>query len=89
MLMACVFIPPQMRDLTGGRERVEVAGATLGQVVAELERGHPGFAARVRAGDAVAAGLAVSIDGAVTNRGMLAKVNPTSEIHFLPAIGGG
>ena len=87
--MATVFIPPQMRDLTGGQDRLEVAGATLGQVIAELARRHPGIAERVRDGDAVAAGLAVSIDGALTNRGMLAKVGPTSEVHFLPAIGGG
>ena len=87
--MASVFIPPQMRELTDGAERVEAAGESLGQVVAELERRHPGFAARVREGDGVAAGLAVSIDGALTNRGMLAKVGPASEIHFLPAIGGG
>jgi hypothetical protein len=33
--------------------------------------------------------VAVSIDGAFTNRGLLAQVGAESEIHFLPAIGGG
>ena len=32
---------------------------------------------------------AVSIDGAFTSRGLLARVGLESQIHFLPAIGGG
>jgi molybdopterin synthase sulfur carrier subunit len=87
--MPKVYFPPQMRDLTGGVDRAEIDGATLGQVVASLEALFPGLAARVREGDSLAPGLAVSIDGGLTSRGMLAKVNPASEIHFLPAIGGG
>ena len=34
-------------------------------------------------------GLAVIIDGEVSLLGMLDKVQETSEVHFLPAIGGG
>jgi hypothetical protein len=44
--------------------------------------------ARVVAGERIAPGLAVSIDGSMTSR-LLAAVQPHSEIHFLPAIGGG
>ena len=39
------------------------------------------------AGDAIAPGLAVSVDGSMTSR--LLAIRPDSEIHFLPAIGGG
>ncbi|MBI2826965.1 MAG: MoaD/ThiS family protein [Planctomycetia bacterium] len=87
--MATVFIPPQMRDLTGGADRVAAAGATLREVLRALEAVHPGLAARVALGEGIAPGLAVSIDGAITARGLLAPVQPESEIHILPAIGGG
>jgi molybdopterin synthase sulfur carrier subunit len=87
--MAIVHIPTQLRTLTGGVERVEIAGATLRQVIGELDAAYPGLGARLCCGDGISPGLAVSIDSAFTNRGLLAKVGPSSEVHFLPAIGGG
>lgn len=87
--MATVFIPAQLRSLTGGADRVDAPGESMREVVASLDAVHPGIAARLQQGDSLAPGLAVSIDGAFTNRGLAAKVGPASEIHFLPAIGGG
>jgi molybdopterin synthase sulfur carrier subunit len=87
--MATVFIPPQLRDLTGGAAQAEVAAGSLRNVIAQLEAQHPGIAARLADGDHLAAGLAVSIDGVMTTRGLLEKIDPESEVHFLPAIGGG
>lgn len=87
--MAKVFIPAQWRDLTGGRDRAEVAGETLRQIVGELEVQFPGFAARLLADDRIAPGLAVSIDGVMNQRGLSARIAPQSEIHILPALGGG
>ncbi|HUY90040.1 MAG TPA: MoaD/ThiS family protein [Pirellulales bacterium] len=87
--MATVFIPAQLRSLTAGMDRVDAAGESVREVVASLDAAHPGIAARLQQGDSLAPGLAVSIDGAFTARGLAAKVGPASEIHFLPAIGGG
>lgn len=87
--MATVFIPPQLRQLTGGAAQVQVEGATVRQLVAGLEEGFPGIAARLTSGDSIAPGLAVSIDGVISTRGLLARVSATSEVHFLPAFGGG
>jgi molybdopterin synthase sulfur carrier subunit len=87
--MARVFIQSQMRDLTAGRAEFETPGATLRQVIAALEAACPGMAARLTDGDSLARGIAVSIDGQVTSRGLWARVEPHSEVHFLPAIGGG
>jgi sulfur-carrier protein len=86
--MPSVFIPPQMRDLTGGAAQLVAEGATLRDVLRSLDAAYPGVYARVVAGEAVAPGMAVSIDGSTTAR-LLAPVRPDSEIHFLPAIGGG
>jgi sulfur-carrier protein len=88
-VMAIVHIPTQLRSLTAGVERVEAPGATLRQVLAALEAAYPGLSARLQKDGGISPGLAVSIDGAFTNRGLLAKVGSESEIYFLPAIGGG
>jgi sulfur-carrier protein len=87
--MATVHIPPQMRELTGGRSELAAEGASLRQVVASIEAQCPGMAQRLVLEDRIYPGLAVSIDGTVTSRGLLARVEPASQIHFLPAFGGG
>jgi molybdopterin synthase sulfur carrier subunit len=87
--MATVFIPNQWRDLTGGIASREVAGTSLREIALGLENHFPGVIARLCDGDSIAAGLAVSIDGSIASRGLRSPVLPTSEIHFLPAIGGG
>jgi sulfur-carrier protein len=87
--MPVVHIPTQLRHLTGGVESVQVSGTNLRQVIASLDAAHAGLAARLIRDNAIAPGLAVSIDGSFTNRGLLAKTGAQSEIYFLPAIGGG
>lgn len=87
--MPQVFIPPLMRTLTGGRAQVAAAGVTVRQVVADLESRYPGIQARVCEGDALRPGLAVAVDGNVTSLGLAQKLREDSEVHFLPAIGGG
>jgi molybdopterin synthase sulfur carrier subunit len=87
--MATVHIPPQMRDLTRGAVDVAVQGTTLRQVIRELDEQFTGLAQRLTVDGRIAPGLAVSIDGVVSSRGLLARVESNSEIHFLPAIGGG
>jgi len=87
--MAVVHIPSQLRELAAGVGQVEIEGATLGEVIAALDRQFPGLADRLVDGQRLAPGLAASIDGHLTARGLLAPVRPDSEIHFLPAIGGG
>jgi molybdopterin synthase sulfur carrier subunit len=88
-LMARVFIPAQLRNLTDGLSDVEIPGNTLRQIMAGLEKRFPGIGDRLCPEGRIAVGLQVSIDGTITSRGMLAPVGPESEVHFLPAIGGG
>jgi molybdopterin synthase sulfur carrier subunit len=87
--MPKVFIPPQMRDLTGGTAEIEVPGATVREVVDGLEARFPGLRDRLCVDDQLAPALQVSVDHVMTNRGLRAKLQPTSEVHFLPAFGGG
>ncbi len=88
--MAIVFIPSLMRDLTGGADKVTVEGATLRQVINALEAAHPGTKDRLMDAEGrIQEGLAVAIDGETTHLGLIEPVKETSEIHFIPAIGGG
>jgi molybdopterin synthase sulfur carrier subunit len=42
-----VFIPPPLRSYTGGRTRVEVEGAALGDVLDALDALYPGLRFRI------------------------------------------
>ncbi len=87
--MATVFIPTQWRDLTGEVDQLQLSGATLREIANGLERQFPGIRERLCDGEAIASGLAVSIDGAIASRGLRSPVPADGEVHFLPAIGGG
>lgn len=87
--MATVFLPPQLRDLTDGQARIEVEARSVRDVVNELERRHPGIRQRLCVGNRLAAELQISVDDVMTSEGLDAAVGPQSEIHILPALGGG
>ncbi|HEX8770661.1 MAG TPA: ubiquitin-like small modifier protein 1 [Acidimicrobiales bacterium] len=46
-MSATVRIPTQLRTLAGGAAEVAVDGATVGEVLAALEKTHPGFRGRL------------------------------------------
>ena len=87
--MAEVWIPPMMQKRTGERQQVQVSGATVRQIVNNLEKEFPGIREYLCDGDEISPGIAVVVDGETTNLGMLEHVKEESEIHFLPAISGG
>ena len=45
--MATVRIPTPLRSFTRGQEQVSVPGSTVGEVLGNLERAHPGISSRV------------------------------------------
>jgi len=87
--MARVWIPSLLRDVTGGADSVIVPGSSVRQVIEELDRLHPGARSRLCDGDVLRSGLAVVVDNEVARLGLLQSVGPDSEVHLLPAIGGG
>lgn len=87
--MPHVFIPVQLRDLTGGAAELTAAGATVRAVVVDLEARFPGLTERLCLAGELSPSLQVSIDGTLSRRGLDAKVAPGSEVHFLPVFGGG
>lgn len=88
-IVPTVFIPTQLRSLTNGADHVTLEAVNVRDVVNALEEQFPGIKARLCTGDELSTSLQVSVDGVMSTRGLAAKVKPDSEVHFLPAIGGG
>jgi sulfur-carrier protein len=76
-------VAQSVRDLAGGRDRFDVPALTLGALVDELERRHPGLGAHVRET------MAVAIDGEVHHEAWHEPLRPDAEVVFIPLIAGG
>ncbi len=87
--MPIVWIPGLLQPLTGGEEQVVVQGATVQEVVDNLEARYPGVKERLCEGREIRPHIAVAVDGDVTPEGLDQQVQETSEIHFIPALSGG
>jgi len=68
---------------------VDVAGSTLGDAMFELDQRVPGIMQRLCPDGRLLPGLQISVDHAMSHRGLQAKLMENSEVHFLPLIGGG
>src|SRR5262245_6781754 len=87
--MATVWIPSLLRSLTQGQDKLTIPGQTVGQLVDELERRFPGIKARLCEGDQFRPGMAAFVDTQMARLGLQQPVGENSEVHFVPAIGGG
>ena len=87
--MPIVAIPSLLRSLTSGEESITVPGATIREVIDNLENRYPGMKERLCEEDRLKPGISVYINGLLTRGSILEHVDTDAEIHFLPAIGGG
>jgi len=87
--MPTVAIPSLMQSLTDGKEKVQVEGKTMREVINVLDSSYPGFKDRLCDDDQIRPNIALYVDGAVSREGMRQQVTEETQIHFLPAISGG
>ena len=87
--MITVYIPTMLQTLTSGEKQTQVEAANVRQVVDRLEERFPGIKERLVEDGALRPNISVAIDGEVARMGLLEKVQANSEVHFVPAIGGG
>ena len=91
-LSVTVRLPGALRDAAGGETRLVATGETVRDVIADIDRRHPGFASRVldEAG-ALRSYVNVYIgeDDARARGGSAAAVPEGSEIMVIPAMAGG
>ena len=91
--MAVIRIPALMRELTGGREELEVAlpesGGTVREVLSRLDAQYPGLAERLIWEGELMPGIAVFVDGEQSLLGLRQKVTDRNQLDFIPpAVGG-
>lgn len=87
--MPTVVIPALLRKFTGGLERVDVRGKSIRELVRQLGEQFPGIDQQLLVDGDIRPSIAVSIDGEIATGGVLDVVNENSEVHFIPALGGG
>ncbi len=84
-----VLIPSPLRSYTGGRSEVEGAGATVVEVLDDLDRRHPGLKFRmVDEQGQVREHMRVFVNGE-SCRSLEDLVGPTDEVFIVQALSGG
>ncbi|MEM9203633.1 MAG: MoaD/ThiS family protein [Actinomycetota bacterium] len=73
----------QHRPLAGGAAVVEADGATVGQVIDNLDMAYPGLGAALRAGSSA------GIDGEIHAEPEFVRVQPDTVIYFVAPLTGG
>ena len=87
--MVTVFIPTMLQPMTSGVKQVDLEARNVRQIIDRLDELYPGMKARLVEDGKIRTNVAVAIDGEVARMGLMEKVGETSEVHFVPAIGGG
>ena len=78
-----------MQSCTGGEETVEMEGRTVRRLILALDEEYPGLKDALMDGDRLKPGIAVAVNGQVSQLGALQPLQENNEVFFVPAIGGG
>lgn len=87
-----VRLPGSLRESVGGAGKVQARGATLGEVIADVEARYPGFAGRVlddRGGLRTYVSVFIGEKDARALGGVSAPVPEGAEVMLVPAMAGG
>ena len=87
--MPKVFLPYELRRFADGKGELDVAGNTLGEMIGNLEARCPGISEHLLQDGRLKPGLAAVVGHAATRQGLLQPLDEDTEVHFVPAIGGG
>jgi molybdopterin converting factor small subunit len=89
--MAEVRIPTILRNFTGGERAVEAAGATVTDVIADLEANHTGIKERLLENEEVRrfVNIYVNDEDIRFTGGLATSVPDTATVVILPAVAGG
>ena len=87
--MPTVWIPKAMQSYTGDAETVEMEGRTVRKLIVALDESYPGLKDALMDGDRLKPGVAVAVNGQVSQLGALQPLQEDNEVFFVPAIGGG
>lgn len=87
----CVRIPAALRTITGGAEEVTASGATVGEVIQDLDRQHPGIKERLLDGKGVRRFINIYVgeEDIRFTGGLNSELKAGDQISIVPAIAGG
>ena len=80
--MAIVVFSSGLAQHTGGVARIEIDAARVADLVEALCKRFPGLRGQIDE-------MAVAIDDEIHNDASFMRLEPDSEVHFVPRIGGG
>jgi molybdopterin converting factor small subunit len=87
-----VRLPGSLRDAVGGTTKIAATGTTLEEIIADIDRRHPGFrslivddAGRIK----TYVNVYVGDEDARAHGGLGAAVRDASEVMIIPAMAGG
>ena len=84
-----VLIPTPLRSYTGERHEVDAAGATVGEVLGDLERRYPGIRFRmIDEQDAIRRHMRIFVNGDEA-RSLGTALRPEDEVLIVQALSGG
>jgi molybdopterin converting factor small subunit len=87
-----VRLPGTLRDAVRGESKIQATGTTLGDVLADIDRRHPGFRSRVldeQGGIRSYVNVYVGDRDARESGGLETVVPDGSEVMVIPAMAGG
>jgi molybdopterin converting factor small subunit len=86
-----VRIPTPLRTLTGGADEVNASGATVGEVIEDLEKKHPGIRERLLDAKGVRrfVNIYVGEEDVRFLDGLKTALKAGDQISIVPAIAGG
>jgi sulfur-carrier protein len=89
--MPSIRVPSALRTFTGGASDVEITAATVGDALTELDRRHPGIAAKILDRGAVKPFIRIFVgaDDIGELAGLETKLAERDEVSIVPAIAGG
>ncbi len=90
--MPSIRVPSALRTFTGGNADVETTAATVRDALADLDRRHPGIAARIIDNTGAVKPfirIFVGADDIGSLAGLDTKLSDRDELSIIPAIAGG
>jgi sulfur-carrier protein len=89
--MAVVRIPTPLRPHAGGLDRIEAAGATVGEILDHLTAQHPALRDRLFKGEDLQDYVRVYVNNEDIRylEDLATPVGPNDDVSIIPAIAGG
>jgi len=84
-----IWIPSLLLPLSGGKQKVNVPGKTIQQVIDNLDLQYPGIRERLLDDGRLRPSISVVVDGIISQDKLRHTLKEDSEVQFIPAVSGG